>query len=64
MNLGNGTNLLSLRCQGTEITAWVNGVDVATVTDGTYQEETGQEAIGVGGRNVIGAFDNLVVYQR
>ena len=62
VNLGSGTNLLSLRCEGSTITAWVNSVQVATMIDSTYG--SGQEAFGVGGRNVVAAFDNLVVYQR
>ncbi len=59
-NTGNATNHLSLQCQGSTITAWVNGHLATSVHDSTYQ--TGQDAIGAAGRGTSALFDNLVVY--
>jgi hypothetical protein len=63
----NAVNRLELNCVGDTITAFVNGVQVATKQDSTYK--SGAFWIGAGSftespNTVEGRFDNLVVTQR
>jgi len=61
---GNETNRVELRCAGSTISAAVNGVQVVSVSDSTYQ--TGGFAIVVAwtGSAADVRFENLVITQR
>ena len=64
IQFGGGSNHLELTCVGSTLTARINGMTVATVTDSTYA--SGRSALGVSSvsnRPTAAYFDNLQVIQ-
>lgn len=60
---GNAVNRLQITCAGDTISASINGLEVASVRDGTYS--TGRMWFGTGTTGVLGdlRFDNLLIRQ-
>lgn len=65
VNAGNDTNRLELSCEGASITARINGMEVASVEDGTYSEGRIQILLGAFSATATpeGRFGNLVVFR-